>query len=40
VTFVIAQESLQETATQQNSAAMAQLRGGPTTANKATKRKR
>jgi len=40
VSFVIAQESLQETTTQQNSAAMAQLRGGATTADKATRGKR
>ena len=33
VTFAIAQESLQETTTQQNSAAMAQLRGGSKSGN-------
>ncbi len=38
--FTVAQESLQATTTQQNSAAMAQLRGGATTATKATKGKR
>jgi len=40
VKFAIAQETLREKTTQQNSADMGQLRGGATTANKATKGKR
>jgi len=40
VKFAIAQESLQETTTQQNSAAMAQLRGGAKTALRSTRGKR
>jgi len=40
VKFAIAHETLREETTQQNSADMGQLRGGETTANKATKGKR
>ncbi|MDZ4760598.1 MAG: hypothetical protein SGJ21_05960, partial [Alphaproteobacteria bacterium] len=40
VKFVIAQESLQATTTQINSAAMAQLRGGSKASNRRTKGKR
>jgi len=40
VKFAIAQETLREKTTQQNSADMGQLHGGATTANKATKGKR
>jgi len=40
VKFTIAQETLQETVTRQNSSAMAQLRGGAKAVNKSTKGKR